>query len=168
MAANPRWARWIFASLATYLKQVAEEHAIPALIEGLDERSTEFMQATDRAEIRITGPFIHELSHNYWDLKVEANVLLTSRFDGPNRKNRYTFAEYAGVFQAAMDTAIAVYRYGNHSGDDGTLVGCLSPLHGRKDAVRVYHFGQINATDGLRQSAIDAHYGMELFDNDST
>jgi len=79
MPANPSWARWLFASLATYLKQVAQDNNILVLVEGLDERSTEFMQATDRAEVRITGPFIRELSHNYWELKVDVNVLLTSR-----------------------------------------------------------------------------------------
>jgi len=154
MPANPNWARWIFASLATYLKQVAQENNILVLVEGLDERSTEFMQATDRAEVRITGPFIRELSHNYWELKVDVNVLLTSRIDGPDTKNRYTFTRFAGIFQAA--------------GDDETLVGCLSPLSGRRDAVRVFHFGQINTTDGLRQSMIDAKYVMELSDNDIT
>ena len=168
MPANPNWPRWIFASLATYLKQVATDNQLAALVEGLDERSTQFMEASDRVEIRITGPFIRELSHSYWELKVDANVLLSSRFDGPDTKNRYTFAEIAGIFQAAMDAAIAVYRYGNQPGDDETLVGCLSPLTGRYDAVRVFHFGQINTTDGLRQSMIDAKYGMELFDNENT
>jgi len=168
MPANPSWARWLFASLATYLKQVAQDNNILVLVEGLDERSTEFMQATDRAEVRITGPFIRELSHNYWELKVDVNVLLTSRIDGPDTKNRYTFTRFAGIFQAAMDAAIAIHRYGNQQGDDETLVGCLSPLSGRHDAVRVFHFGQINTTDGLRQSMIDAKYVMELSDNDIT
>lgn len=166
MAANRNWPRWIFASLATYLKQVATDNALPALVEGLDERSAQFMEATDRAEIRITGPFIRELSHNYWELQVDANVLLSSRFDGPDRKNRYTFAQLAGAFQAAMDSAIAVYKYGNQPGDDDSLVGCLSPLSGRRDAVRVFHFGQVNPTDGLRQSMIDAKYVMEIFTTD--
>jgi len=67
-----------------------------------------------------------------------------------------------------MDAAIAIHRYGNQQGDDETLVGCLSPLSGRHDAVRVFHFGQINTTDGLRQSMIDAKYVMELSDNDIT
>lgn len=162
MAADVNWPRWVFASLATYLKQVAQDSNTPAMVEGLDERSSEFMGATDRVEIRITGPDIRELSHNYWQLKVEANVLISSRFDGLGAKNRYSFTQIAGVFQMAMDAAIAVYRYGNRAGDDETLVGCLSPLSGRRDAVRVFHFGQINTTDGLRQSMIDAKYVMEL------
>lgn len=167
MSANPNWTRWVFASLATYLKQVATVNHIPALIEGLDERTEAFMNATDRVEIRITGPFTRELSRGYYQLKAEANVVLSCRFDGPDTKNRYEFTRYAGVFHQAMDAVIAVYRYGNLPGDDNSLVGCLSPLSGRQDAVRVFHFGQINPTDGLRQSMVDAKYVMELFDNQS-
>lgn len=166
MPANANWTRWIFASLATYLKQVARDNDLAVMVEGLDERSTEFMHACDRVEIRITGPFIRELSHNYWELKVDVNVLVSSRFDGPDTRNRYTFAQIAGIFQAAMEAVIAIYRYGNQPGDDETLVGCLSTLTGRRDAVKVFHFGQVNSTDGLRQSMIDAKYVMELSDNE--
>jgi len=74
MSANPNWARWVFASVATYLKQVAAESHLPALVEGLDDRTTEFMEATDRCEIRITGPFTKELSHNYFQVEVLVNV----------------------------------------------------------------------------------------------
>jgi len=168
MPANPNWARWIFASLADYLKKVAQANDVAVMVEGLDERSSQFMEAADRVEIRITGPSVRELSHNYWVLKVDANVLLSSRFDGPDTRNRYTFTQLAGIFQSAMDAAIAIYRYGSQSGDDETLVGCLSPLSGRQDAVKVFHFGQVNETDGLRQSMIDAKYVMELSDNEDT
>ena len=55
MSANPNWARWVFASVATYLKEVALEAELTAIVEGLDDRTTEFMEAPDRCEIRITG-----------------------------------------------------------------------------------------------------------------
>jgi hypothetical protein len=168
MPANPHWARWIFASVATYLKQVAEEQQVPALVEGLDTRTNEFMEATDRVEIRITGPFTRELSRGYFDVRLEVNVMISSRFDGPE-KNRYTFTDIAGAFHQAMDGAIAVYKFGNQPGDDEhALVGCLSPMSGRNDAVRVLHFGQVNTTDGLRQSMVDARYAMEIYDNETT
>jgi len=63
--ANPNWARWVFASVASYLKRVAEEAHLPALVEGLDDRTTEFMEATDRCEIRITGR-IHQGSQPHY------------------------------------------------------------------------------------------------------
>lgn len=167
MPANPNWARWMFASVATYLKQVAKDNNLPVIVEGLDERTTAYMAATDRGEIRITGPFTRELSRHYFELKLDVNVLLSSRFDGP-AKNRYEFTKFAGLFHEAMDGAIAIFKFGNLPGDDETaLVGCLSPLTGRNDAVRVFHFGQINSTDGLRQSMVDARYVMEIYDETS-
>ena len=65
-----------------------------------------------------------------------------------------------------MDGSIAVYKYGNFPGDDEhALIGCLSPATGRSDAIRVMHFGQINPTDRLKQSMVDARYRMEISTN---
>jgi hypothetical protein len=164
MSANSNWARWVFASVASYLKQVAQEANLAALVEGLDERTTEFMEATDRCEIRITGPFTREASHNYFYVEVVVNVLFVSRYE--EQKNQYAIIQKMGVFQEAMDGAIAVYRHGHQPGDDEhALVGCLSPVQGRNDAIRVLHFGQVDPTDRLKQSMVDARYRMELFTN---
>ena len=62
--------------------------------------------------------------------------------------------------------SLAVYKYGNRAGDDEhVLVGCLSPVQGRNDAIRVMHFCQINPTDRLKQSMVDARYRMEISTN---
>ena len=164
MSANPNWARWVFASVATFLKQVAQSQQLPVLVEGLDDRTTEFIEATDRCEIRITGPFTKELSHNYFQVEVIVNVLFLSRYE--ESKNQYAIIQKMGVFHEAMDGAIAVYKYGKEPGDDEhAIVGCLSPIQGRSDAIRVMHFGQVNPTDRLKQSMVDARYRMELFTN---
>ena len=86
MAANPNWARWIFHSVADYLKEVATDADLPVLIEHFDERTAAFERATDKAEIRITGPFDQELSKGYHRIYVDVNVLLTSRYDGPEER----------------------------------------------------------------------------------
>ena len=44
MSANPNWARWVFASVATFLKQVAQSQQLAVLVEGLDDRTTEVME----------------------------------------------------------------------------------------------------------------------------
>jgi len=164
MAVNPSWARWIFASIATYLKGIADGQALPILVEGLNERTTVFTQATDRCEVRITGPFTKELQ-GYYQLEVIVNVLFQSRYD--EDKNQYAILGMIGVFHAAMDSAIAVYKYGNEAGDDEhELVGCLSPAHGRNDTIRVLHFGQVDPTNKMKQSMIDARYVMELSTNE--
>jgi hypothetical protein len=164
MSANPNWARWVFASVATYLKQVAQNQQLPVLIEGLDERTTEFMNTTDRCEVRITGPFTREASHDYFVVEVVVNVLFVSRYE--ERKNQYAVIQKTGVFQEAMDGPIAVRKYGTGPEDDErALLGCLSPVQGRNDAIRVMHFGQITPTDRLKQSMVDARYRMELSTN---
>jgi len=165
MSANPNWTRWIFASLATYLKQVAEDNDIEALIEGVDDRTDAIMNATEHVEIAITGPFSREMSRNYYELKVGVRVLIQSRMDNPP-KNRYSPQRIAGIYHEAMDAVIAVYRYGTDSEDDRLLLGCLSPARGRNDALRVFHFGQMTPTDRLRQSMVDCWYVMELTNND--
>ena len=162
------WARWIFASLATYLKEVAVERDLPVLVEHLDERTEALMRATDRAEIRITGPFTQELSKGYWRVFVDANVLLTSRYDG-NGKNAYSILKHAGAFHEAMDLPIGVWNFGGEPGDyveddpdTQVFLGCLIPRPGRNENVRVLNFGQIDPVDKVKQTEVQARYVMEL------
>lgn len=168
MSVNPNWARWIFASVGKALKEVATTNSIPVLVEHLDERSDAVMKATDRAEIRITGPFCQELSQGYFRIWVDVNVLLTSRFDGPT-KNPYTIIKNAGLFCEAMSMNIAVWNYGGEAGDfdpddpdTQVFIGCLAPRDGKNDSIRVFHFGQTDKTDKLKQSAVDARYVMYI------
>jgi len=164
MSVDSNWARWIFSSLADYLKKVATDNEIKVLIEGVDDRTDAIMEATEHVEIAITGPFSRELSRNYYELKVGVRVLIQCRMDKPP-KNRYTPQLIAGLYHEAMDAVIAVYRYGNGSEDDQSLLGCLSSLNDRNNPIKVHHFGQATPTDRLRQSMVDCWYVMELSDN---
>jgi hypothetical protein len=170
MPANPNWARWIFASVAYHLKQVATVNSIPVLIEHLDERSTGTMEPTLRAEIRITGPYTRELSHGFYRIFADVNVLLTSRYEG-DQKNAYDILIAAGHFHTAMDGPIPVWNYGGELNDYDPDVpetqlhlGCLTPRDGKNDLVRVLNFGQIDKVSKVRQTAVDARYVMDLQD----
>jgi hypothetical protein len=160
MAADPNWARWAFASVATAMKQLAVAAPIPALVEGLDERTTAYMQSPERVEIRISGPFTRRLSMekqcDYHELAVDINLLFTSRYE--INANQYDILKTVGQFHTALDSPIAMLRLGDQPGDDGSLVGCLLPRTGRNDAVRVFHFGQTDQTDRQKQVMIDARY----------
>ena len=46
--------------------------------------------------------------------------------------------------------------------DHEIVNGCLIVKKTRNEAVRVYHFGQISKEDRIRQSEVDAVYGMDL------
>jgi hypothetical protein len=156
MAVDPNWARWTFASVMTLMKQLAQEAGIPALVEGLDERTTAYMEAPARVEIRMSGPFTRELSIDYHEVSVDINLLFTSRYE--INANQYDILKTVGQFHTALDSPIAMLRLGDQPGDDGSLVGCLLPRTGRNDAVRVFHFGQTDQTDRQKQVMIDARY----------
>ena len=162
MSVNPNWARWVFASLATLLKELAEDYQLPVLVEGLDERTTAFMEATDRVEIRITGPFTRDLSNNYYELAVDANALFVSRYE--DGKNKYAILNAIGSFQAALDAPIPIFKYGNQNQATMELSASASwsPARTRGEAVRVMHFGQADLTNRIKQSFVDARYLLYL------
>jgi hypothetical protein len=171
------WPRYVFASIADSFKTVATGAGIPVLIEHLDERTAAFMQATDRAEIRITGPLIREISKDHHLLQVDVNVLLVSRYEGAS-KNPYDIIRYAGVFSNAMEASIGVWNFGNQSGDylDDVLnqddevvvdnsatrifIGCLSLRPGQ--SVLVQHHGQVDPVEKIKMSEVSAKYEMDI------
>jgi hypothetical protein len=168
MAANPNWDRWMFASVAFALKEVAEDAGLAVLVEHLDERSDAFMAAADRAEIRITGPFTQEISKGHHRCWLDANVLLTSRYDG-QAKNAYDILKFKGLFHERMSEPIAIWNYGNEDGDyvideaeTQIFLGCFLPRPGRNESIRGFNFGQIDKTDKLKQSAVDGRYVVYL------
>jgi hypothetical protein len=61
-----------------------------------------------------------------------------------------------------MLSPLPVYKNGEGDNDTGALIGCLRAKNERNYAVRVYHFGQVDSTDRIRQSEIDTIYEMDL------
>lgn len=155
--ANKHWRRWIHASVGKYLKEVATANDIPVLIEGIDDRSQAFMEAPDRIEIRMNGPFTQEVSKGYHRIHVDINVLLTSHMEGAT-KNAYDLDDKLGIFHNAMDGVISILRLGTGLEDDQGIEFCISPRPGKNDSIRVIDFGQIDKTDRIRQGVVDGRY----------
>jgi hypothetical protein len=151
---NENWPRWIMASIAEYFRVAVATIPLPLLVDGIDEREAEKLHY-DHAELRITGPYITELSRNYFRILVDVNVLLTELMDKPNAFDLQT---WCGIVAKAMDGPINIYKYGEETGDDGSWVFCLTPLNGRIEPNRILHFGQLGRTDRIRQSMIDGHF----------
>jgi hypothetical protein len=149
--------RWIHASVASYLKSLATSISIPALCEGLDERTTTFQEAPDRMEIRLNGPYTTRLS-GITEARVTVNVLVTSNF-GSNKKNAFSLDNTLGRIHEAMDAGIPLFRLGA-STDDLVQLGCLQVI---KD-VKVFDFGQLDASTRVRQGMVTASYQFD-FDN---
>jgi hypothetical protein len=166
--AQKDWPRWIVASIGDYLKTALTNVEWPSLVDGVEERTDAFIHATNRAEVRVTGPFIKNLSAGYFQAFVDVNVLLSSRYDGP-AKNAYDLLSCAGVLNEAMDQEIAVWNFGNQPGDfvqgqpeTQVCLGCLVPRFGQ--SLRVLNFGQIDVVDRLKQTEVEARYMIELYE----
>ena len=147
--------RWLFASLAKHLKDIADTNSIPFFVEGVYERESDFMEVS-HAEFRVTGPNITEVSNGYYNVNIVANLLLTSIME--SEPTAYTIVQWGGIFQEALLDPIPIYKLGVGADDTGALIGCLQI----KKAASLYHFGQISKTDRIRQSEVDAVLEMEV------
>lgn len=144
------WTRWMHSSVAQYLKNVAQTNSIPSLAEGLEDRKSSFMQAPDRIEIRVNGPFTRKMSGLY-EARLYVNVLVTSTMG--ETKNAFALDDILGWTHEAMDSEIPLLRTGAAS-DDQEQIGCLKVI----GEVKVHQFGQLNPEDRIRQGMVTAAY----------
>lgn len=163
--ANPNWRRWIHSSVAVFLKGIASSVSLPALVEGVDDRSDAFMKAPDRIEFRVNGPFTQEQSHGYYRVLVDVNVVLKSHMGGAKR-NPYAHDALLGLFHEAMSRNIPILGYSldPDENDEPPFIGCLTPLNGKNNSIRVLDFGQIDRTDRIVEGMVDARYVAYLED----
>lgn len=152
-------ARWFFQSIASHFKSVADGISLPYFVEGIDERSDDTMRV-DHVELRVTGPTFKELSKGFFDCKIVINFLFTKNMDMASA-DAFDLIQWTGVFADAMLEPISIYKKGSGVEDDNSLVGCLQVDKGRNEAVRVYHFGQLDKDTRVRQSEVDAVFNMD-------
>jgi len=154
-AANPNWARWVFASVSKHFDD--RRSGIHMFIEG-QHRDTRELK--DYFELRVDGPTLLEVSKGCWKLRVEVNILATATFD---EANYHTIHTLAGIAQAAF-TTIEVYKYGINIQDDQTFLGCLILRQNRstRDFLELNHFGRIDVSIPLMQATVEGHYTMTL------
>lgn len=155
---NPNWSRWIWASILNHFKAVADSIPLPMHAEGVDERDD---LDTNHVEVRVTGPFVKELSRNYYHLSVDVNLLIHN-FMKETNESGYDLASWSGIFQAAAEGPINIYKFGGEPGDDSSYVGCLQLRSGKYDALKLMYFGQTGRVERLRQSMVDAKYQVYL------
>jgi hypothetical protein len=153
-------ARWVFASISVYFKNIADGLSLPLLVEGIDEREPDTMRE-DHVELRVSGPFVREVSHGCWRTWTDINILLTCRMM-MSQEDAYDIMRWGGEFEQAMTERIPIYKYGPDAGDDSTLIGCLTHRKGKAESIRLIHFGQISRVDRVRQAVVDGRYEMYL------
>lgn len=152
-------ARWIFQSIASHFKSVADGISLLYFVEGIDERTDDQMQA-DHVELRVTGPEVKEVSNGFFTVKVTINFLFTKNMDEASA-DAFDLIQWTGVFANEMLKPIPLYKKGTGVEDDGSLIGCIQVYKGKNDAVRVWHFGQLDPKTRVRQSEVDALFHMD-------
>jgi len=155
---NPNWPRWIFASASKHFFDAgaAATPAIPVFVEN-QKRDTE--EEITLWEFRLDGPNIVELSKNFYELKVEINILIQTKLDIEDAHRHF---DVVGIAQEKMENTISVFKYGNRAGDDDTFLECLHLRTEINEPVFVNHFGQIEPTTHITQSTVEGHYRMTL------
>lgn len=149
------WMRWMHASVALYLRSVAAGISVPAMVEGIDERSSAFSQAPDRIEIRVNGPYTRKVQGGH-SARLFVNVLVTSNF-GDKLKNAFGMDNILGEIHAALDQPIPLLRVGSVT-DDKVQIGCLSGV----SEIKVFHFGQLAPEERVRQAIVTAAFQYEF------
>lgn len=153
-------SRWIQASLAVYFDTVAATIPLTFFVEGVDERSDDSMQV-EHAELRVNGPYVREVSRNYWRIHVDINVMLTD-YMKMSTESAYDINHWGGVFLNAMLENLPIFKLGSGVDDDGSLIGCLTQRTGFSEPVRLIHFGQVSREDRIRQAVVDGRFEMYL------
>ena len=149
------WPRWITASVATHMD--ARRRGLPLFLEGMDQPEDK----PEWIEVRVDGPYILEPSKGWFEVTAEVNVLVCTAKDAVNL---YRHHDNVGTVARAMNGPIQALKLGAGVDDDQTLLGCLTLVrsYDQREALRVSHFGQLDATTPLLRSSVEGHYGMRL------
>lgn len=151
------WTRWIVASFAKHFDD--RRRGIRMFVEGQDHPDDP--PDTEWMEVRVDGPFILEPSKGFFNITVEVNVMIATQ---KNDQDIYRHYRNCGTVNQAFLGPVKVFKYGTGIDDDQSLLGCFVLLRSfdQREALRVCHFGQLDATVPLMRSSVEGHYLMQL------
>ena len=149
---NPDWARWIFASVAKYYREVATDISIPMYLEGTDQITADL---TEYFELRIMGPQVFQ-SNKSNRLDIDINLLVTVAKSKPNN---YRIHEIGGLLQSKVAN-IPICKIGSKPGDDNSQIFCLTLRNDQP--VKWVFLGRIEKSTGLLQGVVDSRYRNSL------
>ena len=114
---NKNWNRWVYASIAKHFNTTI---AVPNnLYMYLAGRSDDTGKHSEFIELRISPVQTTEISKNNFRINVTIDITYSVQLvpeDG------YRAQTVAGLIETAI-TDICVYKYGNGTSDDGSLLG---------------------------------------------
>lgn len=156
-----RWPRWFAASINKHFD--ARKGTVPLFIEGQHAHKN---NEPEWVELRVDGPYLTEVSHHYWHIFYEVNVLVSATI---NDVDMYNEEDVIGQVLTMFTQAIQISKYGTDAIiDDGSVIGCLTRMDDIKKRRRtqVSRFGQIKPEVKLKQTVVEGHYEMFLASTD--
>lgn len=153
MAVDARWHRWIYASVAKHLHDIAAAASIDLVVELLDSRTDVWRSASPRAEAVITGPMSKEISNGLHRIWVDVFITLTST----RSSNDYVHVGHSGTLANALDQCILVRDYG----DTGLLdISVLNPIRDTGQTVNVQHVRPSEKDREIHSTIQSRFYGL--------
>ena len=150
---NPKLPQWVQASLAIIMKAVAETLSVGFFVEGIDEETPAAFQSNSIL-LRVNGPSVIRSQSDAYSIQVQ--VVLTDLVTP--KKNSYEHFLRCGTVASTLEGALPINRHG----DGGELIGCLTPDRSSREIVKIIHFGQVDETVKVRQSAVIANFELCL------
>lgn len=135
MAVNPKWHRWVYASVADHLHTAASNASLPLVVEFLDKRDDVWNAAPRKAEATITGPRTRELSRKLFRVHVDVFVVVTSDLASSGSTD-YIHIDKVGALDSALQECILCRTYGEMPVED---IGILIPRSSDNDETKPNH-----------------------------
>jgi len=153
MSVDARWHRYIYASVAKHLHDIADPIPIDLVVEFLDTRTASWQSASPRAEAVITGPMSKEVSKGLHRIWVDVFITLTS----DRSTNDYVHIGHSGTLANALDQCILVRDYG----DTGLLdISVLNPIRDDARTVAVQHVTPSEKDEAIHSTIQSRFYGL--------
>ena len=141
--------RWIVVSLAKHFADVAKGQ-VNFMLEDQIRDTKDLVTWT---ELRVLGPEYHEWAKDEYTINVEVDLLINVRHDP---SDIYNIHRLSGLFENECDN-IPIYRYGNGSKDDDTLIFCLMLDPDMVSNIKKMYFGKVDDTN-IKRVSIMAFY----------
>ena len=109
--------KWIFASIAKHFNSLPHLH-----ISGEIRKTSDW---DNWYELKIDGPYLHNLSKDYWDIKIEVDLQIYSI---QQRDYLYSNQELQGKGLELFTDSISVFKLGNKPEDDKSYLFCLTQI----------------------------------------
>lgn len=152
MATNPKWPRWVFASVHKHLHTLLDAH-LALVVTTVDEITKTYTESPNKAEVTLSGPHFNEVSSN--DHQATLGIFVTLTSHAGSHINGLNHVELVGKIQNALDRCIEVREYEQNG--SGEYVATLEVNPNEDDQIRATNLKPA-ATEKLAYTVIEARY----------